>query len=234
VATLLAAVAVALGSVAQAVTGFGFSLVSAPFLIAAYRAPLGVRLNLVLSVAVNSMLLIRERRHADVRAAGLLLAPALAVTLPAAYAVRHVPTGPLTVAAGVVCLAGVAALASGRSFRRLSGGPGAAAAGGLSAAMNVVSGMSGPPVVLFSVNARWTPDRARPTLQLYFLGLNLVALVALGWPGHLPLGLLPGVGAGVLLGAALAGRPPDSVVRTATLVIAAAGSVLAVTRGITG
>ena len=36
---LLAAVAVAAGVTAQAVTGFGFSLVCAPFLIAAYRAP---------------------------------------------------------------------------------------------------------------------------------------------------------------------------------------------------
>jgi hypothetical protein len=36
VTALLAVVAVALGAVAQFATGFGFSLVSGPFLIAAY------------------------------------------------------------------------------------------------------------------------------------------------------------------------------------------------------
>jgi uncharacterized membrane protein YfcA len=100
--------------------------------------------------------------------------------------------------------------------------------------MNVVSGMSGPPVVLYAVNAGWPPDRARPTLQLYFLGLNSTALAVLGWPARLPLTVLPGVAVGLLLGAVLARRPSDGLVRWVTLIIAGVGSLLAVGRGLIG
>ena len=230
---ILAALAVAVGVAVQAVTGFGFSLVSAPFLIAAYRAPTGVQLTLLLSMAVNVAVLGREHRHVDGRAAGLLLAPALVAVVPAAYAVRRLSPGPLTVAAGVVCLAAVAALAAGIRFRRGNGPAGTAVVGFLSGAMNVVSGLSGPPVVLFALNARWPPQRARPTMQLFFLGLNVVTLVALGPPDRVPLGLVAAFAAGVAGGALLPGRPSPAAVRTATLAIAAIGSVLAIWRGLT-
>ncbi len=231
-ASFLAALAVAAGVAAQAVTGFGFSLVSAPFLIAAYRAPAGVQLNLVLSAAVNVAVLAREHRHADGRAAALLLAPAVVAILPAAYVVRRVARGPLTVGAGAVCLAAVAALATGRRFRRGSGPAGTAAAGLVSGAMNVVAGISGPPVVLFALNAAWPPDRLRPTMQLFFLGLNILTLASLGLPHRLPPTLLLGFGAGVLIARLLGHRPSPTAVRTGTLLLAATGSVMAISRGL--
>jgi uncharacterized membrane protein YfcA len=232
-AELVAAVAVAVGVVAQAVTGFGFSLVSAPFLVAAYRAPTGVQLTLVLSMAVNLAVLAREHRHVDRRAAGLLLAPALVAVLPAAYAARRVSSGPLTVAAGVVCLLAVAALARGVQLRRGSGPVGAALVGFVSGAMNVVAGISGPPVVLFALGARWPPHRTRPTMQLFFVGLNVVTLASLGLPDRFPPGLAVGFAVGVLGAARLARRPSTATLRTATLAIAASGSTLAIVRGLT-
>jgi uncharacterized membrane protein YfcA len=230
---LLAAGAVAAGVVAQAVTGFGFSLVSAPFLIAAYRAPTGVQLNLLLSLAVNVAVLSREHRHADRRAAVLLLVPAVVAIVPAAYVARRLSAGPLTVAAGLVCLAAVAALATGGRLRRLTGRAGTAVVGLLSGVMNVVAGISGPPVVLFALNAQWPPERVRPTMQLFFVGLNALTLLSLGRPDRLPAVLLVGFAAGLAGGALLAGRPSGPAVRAATLAIAAAGSVLAVARGLT-
>jgi uncharacterized membrane protein YfcA len=232
-AELLAAIAVAVGVAAQAVTGFGFSLVSAPFLIAAYRAPTGVQLNLLLSMAVNLAVLAREHRHVDGRAAGLLLAPALVAVIPAAYAVRRLPTGLLTVAAGLVCLAAVAALAAGGRSRRGSGPAGTALVGFLSGAMNVVAGISGPPVVLLALNAQWPPERTRPTMQLFFLGLNFVTLASLGWPDRVPVGLVVAFAAGVVGASVLSGRPSSDSVRSATLAIAALGSGLAIVRGLT-
>jgi len=234
VATLLAALAVALGAVAQFATGFGFSLVAAPFLIAAYRAPTGVQLGLVLSMIVNVTMLAREHRGVDLRAAGLLLVPGMLAAVPVGYALRHVEPEPLTVAAGVVCLAGVAALASGRRFRVVSGWAGTVAMGAISGGMNATTGMSGPPIVLFAVNAGWRLERARPTMQVLFLGLNVVTLAALGWPDRFPLGMVGGFGAGVVAGALLAGRLAESVVRPATLGLAAVGSVLAIVRGLAG
>jgi uncharacterized membrane protein YfcA len=230
---VLAALAVAVGVAAQAVTGFGFSLVSAPFLIAAYRAPTGVQLNLLLSMAVNLAVLSREHRHADRRAALLLLAPALVAIIPAAYAVRRLSPGPLTVAAGLVCLAAVAALAAGGRLPRVTGWTGTTLVGLLSGAMNVIAGISGPPVVLFALNAQWPPQRTRPTMQLFFLGLNVMTLVSLGWPHQLPAGPVIGFAIGWLAARFFGHRPSPTAIRRGTLILAAAGSALAIIRGAT-
>lgn len=228
---LLAAVAVALGVVAQSATGFGFSVVCAPFLIAAYRVPTGVQLTLALSVIVNLTLLAREHRRIDYRAVALLLVPAVVAAVPVGYVVRHSRTGPLMVVAGLICLAGVVVLARGRELRVLSGRAGTAVVGAVSGGMNATAGMSGPPVVLYAVNARWPVDRARPTLQLFFLALNVITLASLGGPDRLPVPIVAGFAAGVLAGALLAGRLPEAAVRQATLVLAGAGSILAIARG---
>jgi uncharacterized protein len=229
---LLATVAVAVGVAAQALTGFGFSLVSAPFLVAAYRAPTGVQLNLVLSLAVNLAVLAREHRHVDRRAAGLLMGPALVAVLPAAYAARRLSSASMTVAAGVVCLLAVGVLARGRALRRGRGRAGTAVVGFVSGAMNV-AGISGPPVVLFALGAGWPAQRARPTMQLFFLGLNVVTIVSLGRPDRFPPGLAAGFAVGVLGAARFGGRPSTASLRKATLAIAAAGSTLAIVRGLT-
>ena len=239
----LAAVAVALGAVSQAITGFGFSLVSAPFLIAAYRAPGGVQLNLVLSVAVNVALLTRERRHADVRSAALLMVPAGVATFAVGAVVRssqashglHAPhRDPLTIAAGALCLAGAVAVASGIRSHRAAGAVGTAVAGAVSGGMNVAAGIGGPPVVLFALNARWPPERSRPTMQVFFLGINVLAMVSLGLPPELPVGIVVGLAVGVLAGIALVGRIDAGRARTATLAVAAVGGMLAIMRGVLG
>ena len=231
---MLAAVAVMLGTLVQTTTGFGLSLLSAPFLIAAYRAPDGVQLNLALSMLTNLALLAREHRGVDVRAAGLLLLPAVVAAVPVSYAVRRTPPGPMTVIAGLVCLLAVIALARGRELRRLTGRAGTMAVGAVSGGMNATAGVSGPPVVLFVANARWPMAMARPTMQLHFFGLNVVTIVALGWPDRFPLGLLAGFAAGLVAGAFVVRRLPEAVARPATLGLAALGSVLAIARGLAG
>jgi uncharacterized membrane protein YfcA len=164
----------------------------------------------------------------------LLIVPAIVSTVPIAYAVRHSEPDPLTVIAGAVCLAGVVALASGRQWRGMSSRVGTVVVGALSGGMNATAGIGGPPIVLFAVNARWPLERARPTMQLFFLGLNAVTLASLGWPGHLPLEVVAGFAAGVMAGTLFAGRLPERVIRPATLAIAATGSVLAIARGLSG
>jgi uncharacterized membrane protein YfcA len=230
--TFLAWLMVAVGAVAQATTGFGFSLVSAPFLIAAYGAPLGVQLNLVLAVAINIGLLARGGRTADVRRAFVLLVPAALATIAVGAAIRNVDHGPLTILAGIVCLTGTAALASGATFRRLEGRGATIAVGAASGAMNVTAGIGGPPIALFAVNAGWSPEIARPTMQLFFLGINAVALATLGMPDELPLGAVAAVAIGLLVGRRALQRVPDGGIKRLTLTLAAIGSVLAIVRGL--
>ena len=230
---VVAALAVLFGSVAQAVTGFGFSLVSAPFLVAAYDAPAGVQINMVISLVVNVALLAVGWRHTDRRAAVRLLVPAVLATVALGLLVRGADTDGLTVVSGALCLIGVIVVGRGRTFHRLRGVVGTTVVGALSGAMNVVAGIGGPPVVLFGTTAGWSPTVARPTLQLFFLGINAVALATLGLPDEVPVLVVLAMVVGLLIGHPLARRLHADQVRVAVLVTAGAGSVLAMIRGLT-
>lgn len=226
----LAAAAVGAGAVAQAVTGFGFSLVSAPFLLAAAAAPRGVEWNLVLSAGLNLVLLARGYRLVRWPDVGRLLVPALVATVAGGYVARHADHRALTVAAGSLCLSATALAATGWRRHRPPGPVGAVTAGGVSGAMNVVAGIGGPPVVVYGLTAGWPAEVARPTLQAFFFGINAVAIPSLGVttvPPALPVALV----IGILIGLVVAPRLPDPTVRKVVLVIAGAGSVLAILRG---
>src|SRR4029453_15747933 len=124
------------------------------------------------------------------------------------------------IAAGILTIVSVVVLASGARSSRLAGRAGAAVAGGLSAAMTVLAGIGGPPIAMFALNADWPVVAMRPTLQGYFLGLNIVAVAVLGPP---PLSLAPWLGliGGSVIGWIAARRLPDRVARPTILALAA-------------
>jgi uncharacterized membrane protein YfcA len=139
--------------------------------------------------------------------------------------------------AGAVVVGGVALLASGARWQAATGAAGAAAAGVLGAAGNVVAGVSGPVVALWAANAQWRADVARASLQAFFLGLNCVALPALGLPelgAGLLVACLVGLAAGSLLGVPLARRVTDEAARRLTLILAATGGAAVLVRALLG
>jgi uncharacterized protein len=223
------AVAVAAGAIAQAVTGLGFALVAGPFLIATLGRTEGVRLTVLLGVVLNIVLLAGERRQAQWSTAFLLLVPAAATTPLFDWVLSGIDGESLAVAAGVLTVASAAVLASGLRSSRLAGRLGAVVAGVVSAAMTVLAGIGGPPIAMFALNADWPMATVRPTLQVYFLGLNLVAVAVLGLPD---LSLTPWLGlvAGSVIGWLVARRVPDRVARPAILALAAVGGLTAVLR----
>ena len=218
----------------QVATGFGFSLLCAPFLITVYGAHRGVQINLVLSCALNIAILVRERRGIDRVAVLWMLLPAGVVVVAVAAVVRQADTDTLTTAAGVLIVAGVVAMARGTRAVRAAGRAGAVRAGAISGGMTVLSGAGGPPVVLYAVNADWLPERTRPTLQAFFLGLNAVALASLGPPKSIPVALPVAVLVGLAAGWVVAPRLDADHVRRGTLVLAAAGGCAAIARGLLG
>ena len=234
--TALAVVAAVAGVVTQAVTGFGFSLVCAPFLVVTFGPVDGVRLVNILALTVNVVLLAREHHGTRVPDAVRLLIPAALVAPLAAWVVRHADEDVLTIVAGVLVLLAAAALATGARWRALRGTGGVVVAGGVSAAMNVASGVGGPAVAMYALNAGWPPTEMRPTLQLYFLGLNVISIAALGPPDGVGagsmVGLLGGVLVGFVLGGPLARRADAAAVRRTALLVAAAGGAVAIARGL--
>lgn len=226
---VLVAGAVAVGAIAQAISGIGFVLACGPLLVALLGPREGVRLAVLLSLVVNVLVLRRTRRDADLRVAGLLLVPA-ALALPVvAVALRHAPDRLAAAIAGGSALAGALALALGLRWTAATGRAGAVGAGVLSGAMNAAAGIGGPAIALYAANARWPAAAMRSTAQVYFLGLNVVGLVALGLP-HQGWGLLVTCFAALLLGlwagGLLAQRTSETQARRLTLGLAAAGGLL--------
>jgi uncharacterized membrane protein YfcA len=223
--------AVAAGALAQAVTGIGFALVAAPFLVAFVGPREGVRTVILLSAVLNAVVLAREHRAVLVVEGSLLLVPAVALTPLLAWATARIDGRVLAVVAGALTVASAAALGRGLRLERARNRGAALAAGALSAVMNVVAGIGGPAAALYAVNAGWPGGALRATLQAYFLVLNAVALASLGLPA-LPPELLAGLVAGWAAGVVVAPRVDERGARSAALLLAAAGGVVAVVRAL--
>jgi uncharacterized membrane protein YfcA len=226
VTLLLAALAVAVGALAQSVSGIGFALVGGPLLFALYGAREGVRVAVVLSMVVNVSVLVREHRAVMWRRVAPVLVTALAVTPLLAWLLDGVHPRLLRAAAGAVVVLGAALVAAGRT--RDSGVLGGVVAGLASATMNVLASAGGPAVAVYAAGARWDPARLRATLQAYFLSLNVVTLLTLGppsWSTRDAVVLVVALIAGAAAGAWLSGRVPVEWARRVTLALAAAGGL---------
>ncbi|MEZ5116309.1 MAG: TSUP family transporter [Candidatus Nanopelagicales bacterium] len=220
----LAVVAVALGAVAQAVTGIGFALVSAPFVIALLGPREGVSVVCVLATLASVLPLLREGRSTRWRDVWLLLAPIAIATPILAWLLSGVQTRVLAAAAGVAILLAVVVLARGVRLRHLTGIPGVVGAGVASAAMNVVGGVGGPPVALYGANAGWSVPESRATLQWLFAFQNAITVAALGW-AFPSWELLAGLLVGTVLGTLVAIRLPLAWARTGVLLVSAVGGL---------
>ncbi|MEY2424492.1 MAG: uncharacterized protein QOI61_64, partial [Actinomycetota bacterium] len=145
-------------------------------------------------------------------------------------------TDTLSVINGVAILAATALLATGLRAPSLRGKRGAVLAGATSGAMNVATSVGGPPVAMYAINAEWPAVNYRPTVQAYFLGINIVSFAVRGVPHTDHAALLPMLGVAMLIGwvigRRIAQRIDDHVVRNLLLGIAAVGGTVAVVRGL--
>jgi len=237
VLTAAVLLAVLVGTLAQSVSGLGFSLVCGPLLVAALGPYDGVRLAVALSLVLNVVLLGRLHREVEAGTTLLLLAPAALATPVLARLAGGLPERPAAALAGGVVVLGTALLALGVRWPAAGGRRGAVAVAVVAAASNVVAGVAGPPLALWAANAGWPAGPQRASLQAVFLGLNLVALPSLGAP-QVGRGLLAGtvatLAAGAVLGAPLARRVGEDAARRTTLTLAGAGGTAVLLRALLG
>ena len=221
---VLAILGVAVGGLAQSVTGLGFALVAAPGLIALLGPTHGVSQAVLLGTLACILPLVRQWRHVRVRDGVTLLVPILVATPIVAALIADADTGALAVAAGIAVLIGVAALWRGLSWAPLHSMPGTIATGVASATMNVIGGVGGPPIGIHAANAGWPPDEVRGTLQAIFLVQGLATIAAIGLARPSPWMLLA-LAVGTLAGMRLAPLIPTAAARHAVLAVAAFGGI---------
>jgi uncharacterized membrane protein YfcA len=229
------AIAVVIGGAVQAIVGLGFGLICAPFLTLTLGAHEGVRLSNLLGTLLNLLVLVREWRTARFRDAGILLVPSVMITPLAAWALNRTVPWALSVGTGVLVLVSLLAVISGVQFSRMKGTSGVLIAGSLSGAMNVIGGVGGPAVVSYAANARWPAADLRPTLAVYFLGLNAASVWVRGMPDVSPrfiVGAALALLGGVLLGMRIESKLDRHLVRRGTFLISALGALAAIAQGV--
>ena len=188
----LAAAAALVGASIQSATGFGFALVLSPALFAAFDPVEAVTSLLLLSLALNLLVLFERGRpeHVDWRALEPMLVAALPGLAVGAVALALLSKEALQVAVGIAVILAAAWQLSRRSARDPSAShralPPAAgwAAGFASGALTTSISVSGPPIVLWLEAHGVRPEEFRASLAASFLVLNLaggaVLLVAEG------------------------------------------------------
>ena len=231
----LVALAVLAGAATQRVTGLGFALVSAPFLVLVAGPVQGVLLANLLSLVVNLLVLMQTWRAVEPRRVVLLVLPALAALPAGAWVASHLRAAVLSVLVGsLVSLALLAVVLSERV--RLPAGPaGAVAAGGLSGFMNVTAGVGGPAMTLYAVSTSWAQAAFVGSMQLYFAILNAGSVVVKGTPDlALPLVLTAGSALvlGIVTGALLTRRVTSERARSWVVVLALLGAGATVVDGL--
>jgi uncharacterized membrane protein YfcA len=220
----LVVISIAAGAIAQAVTGMGFSLVSAPALLAYLGPREGVAVVVVLAAMSSVFPLSRQWRSVRLGSAGALLLPILVSTPAIAMALAGADTRLVAVAAGAAVVAGVVLLARGASWAWFRGLPGALAAGVASAVLNVVGGVGGPPIGMYAANTDWDPAQTRATLQFIFLVQNVVTALVVGFVAP-TWWMIATLLVATVVGAFLMTRVPAATARLAVLGVAGLGGV---------
>lgn len=180
---VLAAVAVAVGSIMQSATGFGFALVAAPVLFPVLGPKEAIGTLLVLACVGSVLILATERRRPDPLwpDATVIIATSVPGAVGGVAVLRSVD--PVTLQYAVTGSVLVALLVRRYAPRRaLAEGPtwwSAPAAGLAAGALTTSTNTSGPPLLLHLTGRGRDPLRVRDTINVCYLGLSAVSAVAL-------------------------------------------------------
>lgn len=164
-------------SVVQAVTGFGFALVAAPFLTFIMGPKETVIFLLFSGMFMKSVMLYKTWQHGRSNQVIILFLGSLLGALPGGYFLKIASVETIKVLIGVVLL--LAALASIKNLhikivhQRLA----QLACGFLSGFCGATAGLNGPPIVCYYLNENLPKETMRANLVRFFLLGNAGTLV---------------------------------------------------------
>jgi uncharacterized membrane protein YfcA len=233
--------AVVMGAGMQRVTGMGFALVAAPFLVLLLGPVEGVVLVNVCGAVTAGAIIFRVRRDIDWKRYMALAASALLGIVPAAFLVRYLPPSVLEISIGVTLAVGLTVLLVMKSAVLPQRRRYLFTAGALSGLMNTAAGVGGPAVSIYSMATRWQHKSFAATMQPYFFTIGAFSLVskAVTAPASfpvLPLTMWLAVAAACLIGLVLGDLASKRVSTRAAqillIVLAYLGAAATIVRGV--
>lgn len=233
---------VSFAAVVQRITGLGFAMVTAPFLVVMLGPHDGVMMTNFLALVAPVLMLPSVWKQVEWGRALWIGAVALAVIPLFGWVAAMSPPGPLYIVVASLVLVGLslsvllaraAAVSDSRTARVLAGiGTGAGA---------VTAGVGGPAMTVYSVLTRWNVVGFAATLQPIWIAVATAALTTKwafsqdGIPA-LPWWVWAGSAVAIVLGlwagAALQRRISHELVRRVVIALAFAGALLALVTGI--
>ncbi|PVU82238.1 hypothetical protein DDP54_03610 [Cellulomonas sp. WB94] len=235
---------VMLGAVLQRVSGIGFAMVVAPFVVIALGPAQGVVLVQLCGLTAAALVLVRVARDVD-WTAYLRLVPASVVGIAVgSVAVSRLPEAPAQVVTAGVLLVSLAVATLAGGARQVARGPFVMATVGASAGvMTSLAGVGGVALSVLGRVTQWEHRAFAATLQPYFLTISAVTVVARvltdprAWP-PLPAAawwaIAAAMAAGLALGEVAARRLSSRSASRAMLAIAWAGALLTLVDGLAG
>jgi uncharacterized membrane protein YfcA len=176
------------GGVLQSSTGFGFSMLTSPLLLALLGPEETVTASSILGLFLSCVLLVGEGRRPSVawHDVVVLVACSLPGLALGAVAVRVLPVQALAVAMALGVAAGfiVRLRVRGRSTGHVPAWS-APLAGVASGALGTSTGISGPPLIFHLLARGLEPSHMRDTLAAVFTAFGALGLVALALAGSL-------------------------------------------------
>ncbi|MEZ5087058.1 MAG: sulfite exporter TauE/SafE family protein [Tessaracoccus sp.] len=232
---VLFAFAVFLGASTHRLTGMGFSLVSSPLLVIAVGPHDAVAVLQIFGVLMSVFMLVHVWRDVDWGVLWWLTIPALVGIIPGVLVARRLSVPTLEVLVGLLVVVALSITAIAPRCRVFKGRAGASAVGAMSGFMNATASLSGAPLALYRVSAAWDHKSFVATVQVYFVVVCGATLAARGLPGLAAtawgvsvLAVLAGIGFGSLL----VGRLSESRARTLVYLVALAGGLVTLAKGL--
>jgi len=168
-----------LSSFLHTITGFGFAIITAPLLALALEARETAMLIVTTSIIVMLFILRAAKKEGNFKAIFPLVGAAVVGAIPGAYIVTVISNDGLKLFIGIVLLLATAAMWKDYSLHTKHQKFIVSIVGIISGFLSTTTGVSGPPVILYYLNAKGAENKDvfRGNLTRYFLLLNIAAII---------------------------------------------------------
>lgn len=233
---------VAIGSIAQRISGLGFALMLAPFLAILLGPHEGVMITNLFGAISPMLVLLQVWDRVDWKRFFQLAIPAIPTSFLGIWATAVLPTALMSIVIGAFVAIGLLVAifmqAKAQPFDNMGLRTGT---GLLTGFTNAVAGVGGPPLTAYALISRWDPRPFAATIQPLFIVIGAITFLTklILTPEQMPamplgawIGTFAAMIVGVLAGSVLEKHISATFVRNFVIVVAFFGAATALVKGI--